>query len=282
MAEDTRTFQLGAATVSVLNLGTLQGDLMEWLRVPESAWPPHYAEDFRQPIAVPVQCIHIALPGASVLVDACDADLMAHSSFAPAGYQPPPSLFAQLAGIGVSPESIDHVVITHGHFDHYSGIIQTDGGQDSPLFPRAIHYLGRADWDQAQPALQDSASLEGRTLAIVHRHGLIELVDQRRDLGDGVQIVATPGETPGHQIVRVSSQGQTLYCLGDLVHHPVELERPDWMVHWADAEANLRSRRAFLEAATAEEALLVATHIAAIGRVRETPAGINWEEVPIG
>ena len=68
MTTDTRTFRLGAATVSVLNLGTLQGDLAEWLRVPESDWPPHYAGDFRRPIPVPVQCIHIALPGMSVLV----------------------------------------------------------------------------------------------------------------------------------------------------------------------------------------------------------------------
>jgi glyoxylase-like metal-dependent hydrolase (beta-lactamase superfamily II) len=282
MTEDTLTFRLGAATISVINLGTLQGDLAEWLRVPESDWPPKYAEDFRQPIPVPVQCIHIALPGASILVDACDAGTLADSSFAPPGYQPSPSLAAQLAGIGVDPETIDHVVITHAHFDHYSGIIQTDGERDALVFPRATHYLGRADWDQAQAALQDPASLEGRTLALAHRHGLIELVDHGRDLGGGVQIIATPGETPGHQIVRISSEGQTLYCLGDLVHHQVELEGPEWMVHWADAEANLRSRRALLEAAAAEEALLLATHIAAIGRVRETSAGIRWEEAPIG
>jgi glyoxylase-like metal-dependent hydrolase (beta-lactamase superfamily II) len=279
MADDTRTFRLGTATISVINLGTLQGDLAEWLRVPESDWPPKYADDFRRPIPVPVQCVHIALPGASVLVDACDTGMFADSSFAPAGYQPPPSLAAQLAGIGVRPETIDHVVITHGHFDHYSGIVQA-GGEGAPLFPRARHYLGRADWEQAQPALQDPDSLEGRTLAIVQRHGLIELVDQRRDLGNGVQIIATPGETPGHQIVRLSSEGQTLYCLGDLYHHPVELERPDWMVHWADAPANLRSRGALVEAASAERALLVATHIAAIGHVRLAPEGIIWEAAP--
>src|SRR5690349_24985059 len=98
MTEDTRTFRLGAATVSVINLGTLQGDLADWLRVPESAWPPEHAADFRQPIAVPVQCIHIALPGISVLVDACDAGLLADSSFAPPGYQPSPNLLAQLPG----------------------------------------------------------------------------------------------------------------------------------------------------------------------------------------
>src|SRR5262249_43968367 len=160
------------------------------------------------------------------------------SSFAPPDYQPPPDLGAQLARIGARPEAIDHVVITHSHFDHYSGIIQVSGGQDMPHFPRACHYLGRADWDRAQAALQDPASLEGRTLALVQQHGLIALVEQRHDLGDGVEIIAAPGETPGHQIVRIHSEGQTLYCLGDLYHHPVEVDHPDWMVHWADAAAN--------------------------------------------
>jgi glyoxylase-like metal-dependent hydrolase (beta-lactamase superfamily II) len=276
MAKDTYTFQLGAATISVLNLGTLQVDLAAWLRVEESAWPPQYAADFRHPILVPIQCVHIALPGLSILVDACDTDFVAQTSYAPPMYQPPPSLIVQLAEIGAHPEAIDHVIITHGHFDHYSGIVHTNGGHDAPRFPRARHYLGHADWDDLQEDLQEPSSLESRTLSVVQTHGLLELVDQRRDLGNGVQIVPAAGETAGHQIVRVHSQGQTLYCLGDLYHHPVEVEHPDWMVHWADAAANLRSRQALVEAAIAEQAFLVATHIPAIGRLRQTTFATIW------
>ena len=105
--------------------------------------------------------------------------------------------------------------------------------------------------------------------------GLLELVDGNLDLTPEVRILAAPGESPGHQIVRVHSQGQTLYCLGDLFHHPVEVEQPAWMVKWADAYTNLTSRQWLIQAALQENALLVAAHMP-VGRVEGTLANPRW------
>src|SRR2546427_8867771 len=41
------------------------------------------------------------------------------------------------------------------------------------------------------------------------------LVEGNRTLTPAVQLIAAPGESAGHQLVRVQSEGQTLYCLGD-------------------------------------------------------------------
>ena len=81
-------------------------------------------------------------------------------------------------------------------------------------------------------------------------------------------------------IVRVHSEGQTLYLLGDLIHHPVEIERPEVMVHWADVEATRSSRRRLIESALAEDARLVATHIVPVGRLERTPQGVVWKAEP--
>ena len=99
------------------------------------------------------------------------------------------------------------------------------------------------------------------------------------ELGGGAQILAAPGETPGHQIVRIHSQGQTLYCVGDLYHHSLEAEQPELMMRWASRESMLASRRALVERALAENALIVATHIPGIGRLRRSGDGIAWEAV---
>ena len=137
--------------------------------------------------------------------------------------------------------------------------------------------LGRADWDwsQTQHALRDPASLESRTLGILQKHNLLELVDGDLDLTPEVRILAMPGESPGHQIVRVHSQGQTLYCLGDLFHDVVEVEQPTWMLTWADAPANLTSRQRLIKAALEENALLVPAHMA-VGRIEGTLAKPKW------
>jgi glyoxylase-like metal-dependent hydrolase (beta-lactamase superfamily II) len=268
--------QIGAATVTVLTVGTLRIDLGGWLRVPEALWEPEHQTLFTQPMLVPMQCVLIASPASSVLVDACHPEAIGASTYAPPGYQPPPGLLDQLAALGVAPEAIDHVVITHAHFDHYSGIVAERDGADAPCFPHARHYLGRADWDDALEELSDAASLEVRALGTVQRAGLLELVDARRELPGDVSIIPAPGETAGHLIVRVASQGQALYCLGDMYHDPVEFAHPDWTVYWADRAASLRGREALHAAALAENALLVATHIPGFGRLRPAGDGVRW------
>jgi glyoxylase-like metal-dependent hydrolase (beta-lactamase superfamily II) len=279
MAESMRTIHLGAATITIINVGDLQLNLAEDYRLAEKDWPPNSSVIFGQPLQIPIQNILIQTPETCVLVDASVYEFTPDSPFFIPGYQPPPGLLARLAEIGVKPDQIAHVVITHAHFDHYSGVTEQQDGGYEPCFPNARHYVGRADWEGAdmQKALNDASSLASRTFAILQRENLLEPVSGNRNLTDGIQIIPAPGETPGHQIVRVSSDGQTCYCLGDLYHHPVEINHPEWMSYWANADDNRSSRQRLVDAALAENALLIATHIPTIGRLKRTASGVIWE-----
>jgi glyoxylase-like metal-dependent hydrolase (beta-lactamase superfamily II) len=282
MADKIRTISLGSATILVINVGDICFRLAETISVPESEWRPRYGEIFEQAFTFPSQCVHIALPGASVLVDAGDFALSfpPDSPYFQPGYQPPPGLIDQLREQGIHPGDITHLIITHAHFDHYSGVTTQRDGHYVPAFPNARCFLGRADWENpdTQLALQDPDSEDSHTLGRLYRLGLLELVEGERELIPGVRIIAAPGESPGHQIVRVHSEGQTLYCLGDLYHHAVEVEQPAWMAEWASREANIASRRALAEAALAEDALLVAAHMP-VGRLERTGPGARWVSV---
>lgn len=274
-------FQLGAATITLLHLGDLAVRLADWLRLDQADWPPEHVALFAAPITVPVQCAHIALAGRSVLVDACHPELLGLVGDLPPDAAPAPGLLEQLAAAGIAPDLVDALVITHPHFDHYCGMIAAGATpqDDRLLFPQARRYLGRADWAHLQGELADPASAASRAFGLARRHGLLELVDGDgvRDLGDGIAIVPTPGETPGHQAVRATSQGQTLYVLGDLYHHQVEVERPEWGVFWADAAAVARSRALITARALAEQALLIAAHIPGVGRLAQVGGRVRWE-----
>jgi glyoxylase-like metal-dependent hydrolase (beta-lactamase superfamily II) len=279
MGEGMRRVQLGAATVTVINVGDLRFSLADEMALPESVWRPGgYSDVFAGPLPFPSQCMHVAAPGVSLMVDASVFDVTTAAEMVDPGYVPPPGMRDQLAAAGVRPEDVRHVVITHAHWDHFNGTTLERDGRVEPAFPNARYHLGRADWEHpdTQEALADAGSLEYRTLRVLREQGLLELVEGDRDLGGGVRIVAAPGESPGHQIVRVESQGQVLYCLGDLYHHTVEVERPDWMATWADRETILASRHALAEAALAENALLVAAHIYGVGRLEPIAAGVRW------
>src|SRR5579863_2621747 len=252
-----RALPLGDATITIINAGDMMVDMAEEMNAPESAWRPLYGSTFEGSMPYLSQSVHIALPGASILVDANDYALAISldASYLPPDYTPPPGVVEQLLSRGIRPEDITHLVITHAHFDHYAGTTLERNGSYVPRFPNARVFLGRADWDhpETQEALRDPDSLDSRTLGVLHKLGMLELVDGDLELAPAVRIIAAPGESPGHQLVRVHSQGQTLYCLGDLFHHPVEVEQPAWMAKWADASTNLTSRQALIKAALQEK-----------------------------
>jgi glyoxylase-like metal-dependent hydrolase (beta-lactamase superfamily II) len=273
------TIQLGPARVSLLNLGEVQADLADWLGLAPPDWPPEHKAILSQPFAVPVQALLIEQPGATALVDACDPLGLAEVEAVPPGYVPPPDLLAQLAALGVAPEQVGHVVVTHLHTDHYIGLAHTRGGELVPCLPAARHYIGRADWHAAQPRLVAPTSYPDRVLAALARHGLVEPVDGARELATGLEALATPGETPGHLALRLRAGGQTLYALGDLYHHAVEIERSDWLVRWADPITTRRSRELMLPTVLAEQAIVMAAHIPGFGRLQGAGAGVRWDAI---
>jgi glyoxylase-like metal-dependent hydrolase (beta-lactamase superfamily II) len=215
-------------------------------------------------------------------VDACTSTAFLGTEYEQPDVPVYPDLLDQLASAGVSAEEITHVVITHRHFDHVIGLTMQQGGTFVPSFPRARYYLGRADWEDpdVQEDLAEPNSMTQRTLGVLQRQGLLELVDGDQDLGHGLRLLHTPGETPGHQILRLAAGERTLYCLGDLYHHEIEVEQPNWMSRWNDPTQVLPSRQRFTQMALAEDALLIAAHIPTIGRLSATTEGVCWEGRP--
>lgn len=268
----------GHATVTYFNVGDTQFDPARFLEAPPGVDRTPYADRMAQPARAPIQCIHISLPTITLLVDAGHYDFPADSPFALPDYTPPPSLLAQMADAGLDPNLVEHVVITHAHGDHFNALTQADAGRRLLSFPSARVYLGRADWEN--PDLQekraDFDSVVSQTLSVVWERGLLQPVDGDLRLSDEVTILAAPGESPGHQIVRVASAGQVLYCIGDLYHHPLEAEEPAWTVGWSDRERNLASRTKLAAQAIQEDAQIIATHIAGIGRLAPTATGVKW------
>jgi glyoxylase-like metal-dependent hydrolase (beta-lactamase superfamily II) len=282
MGENT-TFSVGAARVSLLNAGDMGVRLADEYAVPEEVWRPRYADLFERPSILPSLSVYVELSGVRMLVDANDyrATITPDSEYALTKYSPPPPLPAQLATLGAQPEGIDYVVVTHAHWDHYAGVTSPSDNGYALTFPKARYYLGAADWRDAevQRALQDPTSLEARTLGVLWQEGALRLVEAPERLADGIDILPAPGETPGHQVVRVESAGETLFIIGDLLHHTVELAHPDWMVRWAEPETMRETRRWLFDEALARNASLIAAHIASVGRLEREDDGLRWREM---
>lgn len=264
----TRQFRLGDAVVSILCLGCVEADLPTWFAQPSGGWPALHAGDFTHAHRMPVMCVHIALPWASVLVDACDPRAY------PAGPGEHETLRQRLAHIGVQASEVSHVVISHGHHDHYCGLVENQGDPTQarlvPTFPRARHILARAEWASgslcAAATRGDGDSADGQMIGLLAQHGLLDLVEGDQQLVEGIHLINAPGETPGHLVVRLQAGAEPLYLLGDLYHHRAELDDPTLTPWWADAATTIASRAALSERIRYENGLIFCSHICPILR----------------
>lgn len=277
MANDMQTTRIGAATITVIDLYGSPTQIEKLIQAPIEERSQAEAEIFAQTVPLPVNCIVIQLAGQTVLVDAGEYDA-AFDQSGDAPSPPPRGLVARLEELRVKPAEVGHVVITHLHGDHFNAATTLGANGYQPTFPNARVYVGKADLEQpgVREALGKPDSLESHTLGVLERAGLLVPVEGDRALVPGIDIVASSGETPGHQSVRVRSNGETLYCNGDLYHHPLEVIHPTWMVAWANRDDIIASRQRQVEAALAENARLIATHLAGIGRLRRTATGVEW------
>jgi len=105
--------------------------------------------------------------------------------------------------------TITKVVLTHLHFDHAGGLA---------LVPPSVPvFVQRREWE----AGQDAAAV-AKNFLLPRDYGTVAdqivLVDGDHDLlGDGsIQLLSTPGHTPGHQSIRV---GERLVLGADVTHY---------------------------------------------------------------
>lgn len=138
-------------------------------------------------------------------------------------------LVPELARAGVQPEEIARVIITHLHGDHVGGATADVDGKPVPVYPNARHIVQRQDWTYfQQPEVKAERPVIGLCADPLEPAGLLDLIDGGKGISAGISTFLTPGHTPGHQSVLISSGDEKVVILGDVSHSPIQLLHPDW------------------------------------------------------
>ncbi|MBN1313463.1 MAG: MBL fold metallo-hydrolase [Anaerolineae bacterium] len=192
----------------------------------------------------------------------------------PGGTDETGRLSAALAEAGIDPATIDTVIITHGHADHYSGCIGADG---HPAFPDASHFIQRAEWDHwLAPDNPEPHHAEAFRRMLLPLHDSFTLLDGDGEIVPGLEAICMAGHSPGHMVVKIA--GQAVH-VGDVLLNVVYIDHPDWYAAfdvWPDQV--VESRRRLLGLLAEEDLLAVTYHFPQprIGRVTVTDGGWQW------
>jgi glyoxylase-like metal-dependent hydrolase (beta-lactamase superfamily II) len=189
----------------------------------------------------------------------------------------------ELAAAGVTPEAVDMVICTHLHVDHVGWNTQFMDGHWVPTFPNATYLFAGEEWEfwRAQHEVEAEANAcIGDSVWPVVEAGQVRLVDSNHVIDTYARFEPSPGHTPGHVCLRITTPAGEAVFAGDLMHRPVQVAEPQWSsIFCSDPAQSRATRQAFVEQHADSGRLIIAAHFPEPGRILRHDDGFRFEVI---
>jgi glyoxylase-like metal-dependent hydrolase (beta-lactamase superfamily II) len=194
-----------------------------------------------------------------------------------------------LQAAGVSPESIDVVILTHAHPDHLGGLVHPE--TQGPIFPNAEIVISDREldlWsgDDAASRFPEWAHpfLPGIQSVLEAMDGRFRTVRDGEEIVSGIRSVASPGHTQGHMAIVLEAGDRELLFVGDSITNiHIDFEHPDWHLAFdLEPEIASRTRKHLLDMAATDGMLILGYHFPFPGLGYALQRGSAWQWYPAG
>ena len=271
MTTTAHAIQLGEVTITpVVEIGRSSFPTTSMLpdSTPEAiaahhAWlKPSFFDDATGDLASRIQTFIVRTPEHTVLIDTCvgnnknrEGNALWHMRSG--GY------LGDLGAAGITPADVDYVICTHLHVDHVGWNTRLErkaGGREHwvPTFPKARYIFAGEEWEYWRH--EKDLCIADSVLPVVEE-GQAMLVDSHHTVDAWLQFEPSPGHTPGHVCVRVSTRAGHAVFSGDLMHRTVQVAEPQWSSRFcADPKRAAVTRREFVERHANSGVLILAAH----------------------
>jgi len=183
------------------------------------------------------------------------------------------ALFDNLQSLGVNPENIDAIFITHAHGDHIGGLLRND----QAAFPKATLYFPKAEYDywtndevmKQMPENARNGFLLTKKVCEAYKDRL-QLFEPNpvnppynKTVYPGIKAIAAYGHTPGHTVFLLKSKKDKLLVWGDLTHAmAIQMPHPEIaMTYDSDPKEAVQSREVILKFVSEQAIPVAGMHI---------------------
>ncbi len=127
-------------------------------------------------------------------------------------------MFPALSKVGVKPEDITDVILTHLHFDHIGGAVVFENGKPIPAFPNATYHVQKKQYDWAlNPSDRDRASYFQERYVTLAEEGILKQYNGNIQFDESINLIVVNGHTPSQQLVKIADSTNTLFYCADLI-----------------------------------------------------------------
>lgn len=196
--------------------------------VPKVLWEKTNPADAQNRIAMEARALLLKSADRNILIDTGNGtDFVAKygekigSKFAEmyAVDESGPNLIASLAKLGLTPDDITDVILTHLHFDHAGGSTKAEGERIVPTFYKAQYHVQESNYLTAKnPNVREKASYLLMNYKPMIEAGILKFIDgNKKNYLPNVSLIVSNGHTVGHQVVQIADDTKQLFYCGDVI-----------------------------------------------------------------
>lgn len=203
-------------------------------------------------------------------------------------------LTESLSQVGVKPEDITDILLTHVHDDHSGGLVVAG----KKVFPNAIIHVHQAEIDfwlnaknkkpvdklQVGAASERFAAAENMLEPYLKSKQLLTFSKKTDELLPYITAIPFAGHTPGHTVYLLSNKNEKLYFCGDLVHiGGMQFKQPFLADYFdVDIHGGAVKRKEFYESVALNKYLIAGPHISfpGMGHLKKVGQEYLWIPVP--
>ncbi len=258
--------QLGEWTLHAISDGLyrLDGGAMFGV-VPKVMWEKVKPADERNRIDMCLSCLLAVRHNATVLIEAGIGNKNGEKFEFIYGVDHITSIDEELARLGLKAADIDHVILSHLHFDH-AGSLTHLGENRKPVvhFPNARHHVHALEWETAlHPSPRNRASYLSQDWMPVYEAGLLDIHDEEEfEVLPGIHAENVGGHTPGQLVVRIDpfESDKPAVFVGDVIPTGAHVPVPWIMGYDLDPARQVDLKELMLSQWMDEGALIVFPH----------------------